>query len=331
MSEMEVAADPSRRVVLWGATGHSKSLRESLARSGYLVTALFDNNTDLAPPWSGVRLYHGLEGFRRWLSDHRDADQFLVAIGGSRGAQLAVVTSTCGAHTCVDRFDVLGWDGAAFVSLLSAPLEAPAATFNLVQLDQDPALEIVAQGGLIGSVGAGPQRAAKQVWEWNGAQYVKTTTELAPVEYRIHAIYEGDDAFQAGENDRAVDWYSRAVLDDSLKDWHAEIGYRTQNDRAVLTAYARYRLLLIGVRRGDANARDQLDALLAENPAGSPAFETARMAQIFWDRYQSTSSWNEACTAANAYANEKYQIFEDLNLFGYANRTYIPADLCPVE
>jgi len=252
-------------------------------------------------------------------------------LGESRGAQLAVVTSTCGAHTCVERFDVLGWNGAAFVSLLSTPLEIPSGTFNLVQLDQDPALEITAQGGLIGSVGAGPQRAEKQVWEWNGAQYVKAATELSPVEYRIHAIYEGDDAFRAGETDRAVEWYSRAILDDSLKDWHAEIGYRTQTDRVVLTAYARYRLLLIGVRRGDANARDQLDALLAENPAGSPAYETARMAQVFWDSYQSTSSWNEACTAANAYANEKYQIFEDLNLFGYANRTYIPADLCPVE
>jgi sugar O-acyltransferase (sialic acid O-acetyltransferase NeuD family) len=98
MSEMEVAADPSRRVVLWGATGHSKSLRESLARSGYLVTALFDNNTDLAPPWSGVRLYHGLEGFRRWLSDHRDADQFLVAIGGSRGADRRQIQATMASH-----------------------------------------------------------------------------------------------------------------------------------------------------------------------------------------------------------------------------------------
>lgn len=252
-------------------------------------------------------------------------------VGGPRGAQLATVTSTCGASTCIDRFDVLGWDGQAFVSLMAERLEMPSGKFALVQTDASPALEIVAQGGVIQSVGAGPQRAEKQVWAWNGAQYVLKSVEKAPVEYRIHAVYEGDDAFRAGEFDRAVDWYSRVILDDSLKDWHKEIGYRTQNDRIDLTAYARFRLLLIGVRRGDVNARDQLDALLAENPPGSPAFETANMAQVFWDKYQATRSWADACAAADNYANDQYQIFEDMNLFGYANRAYIPADLCPVN
>ncbi len=104
------------------------------------------------------------------------------------------------------------------------------------------------------------------MWKWNGAQYVKVSSELSPVEYRIHAIYEGDDAFTAGDYDHAIDWYGRVITDDTLKDWHAEIGYRTQNDRATLTAYARFRLLLIGVLRGEANAKDQLDQLTAQFP-----------------------------------------------------------------
>jgi hypothetical protein len=168
-------------------------------------------------------------------------------IGTARGEQMATLTSTCGANTCFDRFDVLGWNGEQFISLMSAPLQLPSATFRLAQRDQDPALEIEAQGGVMGSVGAGPQRPEKQVWKWNGAQYAKISSELPPVEYRIHAVYEGDDA-------KATDWYSCAIVDDALKDWHAEIGYKTQTDRATLTAYARFRLLVIGALRGDVNA-----------------------------------------------------------------------------
>jgi hypothetical protein len=112
---------------------------------------------------------------------------------------------------------------------------------------------------------------------------------------------------------------------------HAEIGYRTQTDRATLTAYARFRLLVIGVLRGEANAKDQLDQLTAEFPDGTPAHDTQQMAQTFWDKYQATQDIKAACLAANDYANEQYQIFEDLNLFGYSNRSYTPDDMCPVK
>ena len=251
--------------------------------------------------------------------------------GAARGAQVATLISSCGAHTCFERFDMLGWTGATFVSLLSTPLELPGGTYRLVQRDQDPAFEIEAQSGVIGSVGAGPQRTEQHVWKWNDTQYVKAATELSPVEYRIHAIYEGDDAFAAGDYAKAIDWYGRAITDDALKDWHEEIGYRTKTDRATLTAYARFRLLVIGVLRGEANAKDQLDQLTAEFPDGSPAHDTQQMAQTFWDKYQATQDLKAACVAANAYANEQYQIFEDLNLFGYSNRSYTPDDMCPIR
>ena len=79
-------------------------------------------------------------------------------IGAARGAQIALLTSTCGASTCFERFDILGWAGESFVSLLSTPLELPGGTYRLVQRDPDPAFEIEAQSGVIGSIGAGPQR-----------------------------------------------------------------------------------------------------------------------------------------------------------------------------
>jgi hypothetical protein len=256
-------------------------------------------------------------------------------IAAPRGAQLAVVSSSCGANTCFDRLEVLGWNGTALVNLLAEPLDLPAAQYQLFQADADSALEIQAQRGRQGSIGAGPQRTETQLWDWNGAQYVKIQSDQSPVEYRIHAVYEGDDALAAGDTQRAVDWYVRVLTDDTLKDWLTEIGYANAHDRDTLQAYARFRLLLIGLLRGDANARDQLDQLTALYPEGSPVHLTQQMAQAFWDKYPEAQDLQAACAIANAFANSgsngQYLIVDDLNLFGYTNRTYTSDDLCPIQ
>jgi hypothetical protein len=90
-------------------------------------------------------------------------------------------------------------------------------------------------------------------------------------------------------------------------------------------------LLLIGLLRGDANAVDQLAALTAEYPDGSPVNQTTQMAQLLWDKYQATQNWAETCAAVNMFANEEYQIVDDLGLFGYANRLYTSDDMCPLH
>ncbi len=79
-------SEREHRVVLWGATGHAKVLRESLRQRGMEVTALFDNDPNVQPPWPGACLCGGEEGFREWLQRGGDACWCLVAIGGHRGA-----------------------------------------------------------------------------------------------------------------------------------------------------------------------------------------------------------------------------------------------------
>ena len=160
---------------------------------------------------------------------------------------------------------------------------------------------------------------------------MKVKSEWSPVEYRIHAIYEADDAFNAGDYQKAVDWYSRAITDDALKDWLTESGGVNAHDRDTLKAYARFRLLLIGLLRNDANAEDQLKALTADYPDGSPVHQTQQMAQLLWDKYQATQNWAATCAAVNAFANDQYQIVDDLGLFGYSNRMYTSDDMCPIK
>ena len=156
-------------------------------------------SVDQATGPSGMLLIYGCENRQvtQWYSNIAPRPNPLPRIvqtgnfiAAPRGNQIAVQTESCGASTCFSRFDVLGWNGQTMVSLLAEPLELPSAQYQLVQVDADTPIEIEAQKGVNGSIGAGPQRTEKQLWDWNGAQYVQVKSDLSPIEYRIHAIYE---------------------------------------------------------------------------------------------------------------------------------------------
>ena len=75
-------------LILWGAKGHAKVLREFLEPEGFEIVAVFDNDPCAVPPFHGVPLYVGEPGLRTWLDTlpHRRIG-FLVAIGGARGRE----------------------------------------------------------------------------------------------------------------------------------------------------------------------------------------------------------------------------------------------------
>ncbi|MGH9395764.1 MAG: acetyltransferase [Terriglobia bacterium] len=79
-----------KRIVFWGATGHAKVLRELTDRLGYNLVAIFDNDTEVQPPFSDVPIYYTEAGFREWKSKNGDLETAgLVAIGGARGRDRA--------------------------------------------------------------------------------------------------------------------------------------------------------------------------------------------------------------------------------------------------
>ncbi len=74
------------KIIIWGASGHAKVLREFLGKIGYDLIALFDNNTRAPRPFDDVPLYYGREAFLSWAAEHRSNETAcLVAIGGARG------------------------------------------------------------------------------------------------------------------------------------------------------------------------------------------------------------------------------------------------------
>jgi sugar O-acyltransferase (sialic acid O-acetyltransferase NeuD family) len=78
----------SARLILWGASGQAKVIREALIGTGAEITAVFDNDENATSPFPGVPIFHGWTGFGRWRQD-TDADGYFaaVAIGGSHGRE----------------------------------------------------------------------------------------------------------------------------------------------------------------------------------------------------------------------------------------------------
>lgn len=72
-------------LVIWGASGHAKVLREFLCPQGYEIKALFDNALD-GSPFAGVPLFKGKQGFLEWKCGNVcERVAGAVAIGGARG------------------------------------------------------------------------------------------------------------------------------------------------------------------------------------------------------------------------------------------------------
>ncbi|MEM1382240.1 MAG: NeuD/PglB/VioB family sugar acetyltransferase [Pseudomonadota bacterium] len=75
---------PPRPLILWGAAGHARVLRDAVAPAP--IAAVFDR-ADVAPPWPEAPLHIGRDGFLAWLSARSGPPPgFAVAIGGAKGA-----------------------------------------------------------------------------------------------------------------------------------------------------------------------------------------------------------------------------------------------------
>ena len=75
-------------VVLWGATGHAKVLKEAISNTGFHLAALVDNRP-VTSPFPMVPVLNGKNGLVSWLNDRGDISNLYsaVAVGGPRGRE----------------------------------------------------------------------------------------------------------------------------------------------------------------------------------------------------------------------------------------------------
>jgi hypothetical protein len=144
--------------------------------------------------------------------------------------------------------------------------------------------------------------------------------------FRIHVVHDADATFEAADYDRAEDLYRRAVDDRGLLDWDA-----SPASPAGLTAYVRYRMVLLALTHdGQAAARSAFDAMV-EASAGVPeADDYVTMAQFLVEAPDPVNLPRVCATVRQFAADHQAEILDPL-YYGYDNRIYAPADLCPFE
>lgn len=176
-----------------------------------------------------------------------------------------------------------------------------------------------------GEVGyTGPYRWSILALTWNGDHFQPLPERLDPPEYRFQAVQDGDVETQRGNYEEAMRFYRQALNDRQLKGWSEEL-YHQQWDRyttregtptptpapvdpneyAVLSAYIRYRFMLIHIAQGNADqAQAEFEAFQQEVLPGQPGDDYLLLARKFWTAYQPQHNLAAACAATRAYAHD---------------------------
>jgi hypothetical protein len=243
------------------------------------------------------------------------------------GAEIVIGRPACGAHTCFLALGVLTWDGRQVMDVFrgtSEDLATPSVVVRAPDSSTAGSIQVTSAG--VQSVGAGPPRPRTRTWTWDPASktFVPGPDALAAPRYRIHVVHDADAAFEAGRYDEAAGLYGQALADQALLDWDA-----SPATPATLKAYVHYRLVLLDlVQRGSTPAQAALNAMV-EATAGVPEAEPfVTMAQLL---IQAPEPFDlaVACDSVRQFAaNHKTEVLDAL-YYGYDNRIYTPADLCP--
>ncbi|MCC6904910.1 MAG: hypothetical protein IT326_03640 [Anaerolineae bacterium] len=264
-------------------------------------------------------------------------------INGNLINDLVYTTQTCDDNqVCYQDVSILQWnlDLVNFASLVDQEIRAPFAQIVVSDVDDDRLSEVVVSSGTIAAIGAGPQRTATTVWKWDGTLYAIAEATQSPARYRIHVLYDADDAMRRASYGEAVDLYEDVIGDTALQSW------QYPDEDSYLAAYAQFRIMLAEALRGrveDAQARHDtfISGFASPPPApdGSqstaapfgqmPGIEFARMADFWWADFAVNRDVGRACQVVIGYIRANPSAIEVLNTFGFANRTYSAIDVCP--
>jgi hypothetical protein len=317
----------------WGALppdAQGQVIAADLTGDGHseIVVALWHAG-DEAP--SGDLLIFGHQGGQYPLLCHQGVEpywmttQLLSVLDTNEDGRPDVVYTlrTCGAHTCFDTLEIVGWEETGFFSLMGGRLDMPYPTYTV-----SPG-RIDALSGQIGSVGAEPQRGYSEVWEWNDDIGIFTVTQeiWEPPTYRYHALLDGDRAMLSSDYATAIAAYERVIGDDALQEWTAT----PPEEQAQLAAFARWRQVLTYLQDGDlGNAQIQYTRLQADHPVGATGHDAAALAEIFWTAYLADGQIIDGCVEVNAAIEIGGPILDFFNMnYGYANPRWEMVDLCP--
>jgi tetratricopeptide (TPR) repeat protein len=229
-------------------------------------------------------------------------------------------------------------DGQVWIDGLWSYTETAVKQMEISDVDGNGTKEFILRGGLPGHPDTqrhGPWRGETNIYMWNGDGFVIYSVEPAPPVYRFQAVQDADYAFFDGEYDKAVELYQEVISNDNL-DWWSTDKYlhinRTfdamlsgsvtptplppdDSEYNYLSAYARYRIMLIYVKHGRLpEAKEIYDNLQEQYRRGKEGHVIAELATVFWSVYQYSNNLSSSCSKAIDFTNEN--VFE---IFNYVN------------
>ncbi len=236
--------------------------------------------------------------------------------------ELAFTSTSCGAHTCFTTVYILASGTGTYDDLTDGGIEMSYADIQLSDWDADGMLDLVMHGGMIGSVGAGPQRSRTEVYRWDGAAYTIAEKTYDPSNYLYFKVLDANEALLDGSYQRAAALYEEAIRNPDLDVWMEE------SEREELTAFARYRLCLTYLLAGQTADADLVrDELLREQPEDI----YAQVVTVLWDAYLAGADLRTACEAVTSFAAAHPETSGMLADYGYANPTFTSEEVCPAS
>ena len=230
---------------------------------------------------------------------------------------------TCGASTCTTGIYVLQWDDDAqiYQNLTAAnPIFIPTLTqISITDATGDEVPDIVAVGGGLGAVGAGPPRESRFVYSGANGQIQLVQAEPFPTTWLVWVVIDGHTAFSAGDYFAAIGHYDAAIEDQSLDEWGAP------NERAELVALAQLREALAYAQLGQTAS-----AAAAAQAASAGDGLFANLAGAFLGGYAGTGTLLAGCNTLNNALALRVGEFDDFwATFGYGVPPFHAEDLCP--
>jgi len=229
-------------------------------------------------------------------------------------------------------------DGQVWIDGVWSYTETTVKQVEITDVDKNGTVELILRGGLPGHPDTqrhGPWRGEINTYMWNGDGFVIYSVEPAPPVYRFQAVQDADYAFFDGNYDKAVTLYQDVIFSDKL-DWWSTDKYLQKNqildailngvatptplppndtEYNYLSAYARYRIMLIYTKRGwMPEAKAIYETLQEQYPVGKEGHVIAELATVFWNKHLSSNNLSASCSKAIDFANEN--VFEIFNYMG---------------
>ena len=249
-------------------------------------------------------------------------------------------------------FQILEWTGSEFVDLLPDyvynrnALVVVNGNGTFEDTDGDGYPELILHGGALRESGHGHRffRSMTTIWEWDGSGFtLNCITASAPV-YRFQAVEDGDAAMLCQNDQKALTSFQQAIFDESLIGWSEEFLWMLPgepntdvtpipdpDERALLSAYSRYRLMLIQLANGDIeSASIEYDTLLSTYPVGSIGHQYVQIASTVWNEYSESGDLSSTCRLAIQQASSREDLAPLAERYTYFSIIYAkPEYICP--